>query len=276
MFASALAGVACRRSAEAPGPAAPRTDARVDGAPRFDASRRDGVAADAEAAASDEDDATAAVRLNAAICRRPRCCVTRVMPAGIGADGTRYTVVRVDLHPSRRRCAPPQTGEQEDVVDPVAIKANEQGENDEKVCERYRWDLVAEQGAKLRWRQPLAIDEWCISAFGMGGGEDGMSANAAARTLSYSLEFGSAWRSNESVTVGVDPLRVVETSTRSWWTMGSDGGSVAWNWDTLSGTQSSSTMFCRIGPSPDAGFPGPGAPMPPPTTGTSPSPPATR
>ena len=213
------------------------------------------MAADGEAAASDEDDATAAVRLNAAICRRPRCCVTRVMPAGIGADGTRYTVVRVDLHPGRRRCAPPQTGEQEDVVDPAAIKANEQGENDEKVCERYRWDLVAEQGAKLRWRQPLEIDQWCISAFGMGGGEDGMSADAAARTISYSHEFGSASRSNESVTVGVDPLRVVETSTRSWWTMGSDGGSVGWNWDTFSGTQSSSTRFCRIGPGPDAGLP---------------------
>ena len=243
MFASAFAGVACRRSAEAPGPAAPRADARVDGAPRVDGSRRDAVATDGEAAASDEDDATAAARLNAAICRRPRCCVTRVIPAGIGTDGTRYTVVRVDLHPGRRRCAPPQTGEQEDVVDPAAIKANEQGENDAKVCERYRWDLVAEQGAKLRWRQPLEIDQWCISAFGMGGGEDGMSADAAARTISYSHEFGSASRSNESVTVGVDPLRVVQTSTRSWRTIGSDGGSVAWNWDTFSGTQSSSTVL---------------------------------
>jgi len=255
LFASALAGVACRRAAEAPGPAAPPADARVDGAPRVDGNQRDAVATGAEAAASDEDETTAAARLNAAICRRPRCCVTRVMPAGIGADGTRYTVVRVDLHPGRRRCAPPQTGEQEDVVDPAAIKANEQGENDEKVCERYRWDLVAEQGAKPRWRQPLAIDEWCISAFGMGGGEDGMAADAAARTISYSHEFGSASRSAESVTVGVDPLRVVETSTRFWWTMGSDGGSVAWNWDKFSGTQSSSTRFCRIGPSPDAGLP---------------------
>jgi len=255
MFASALAGVACRRSAEAPAPAAPLADARGDGAPRAAATRRDAAAADAQAAASDEDAATAAARLNAAICRRPRCCVTRVMPAGIGADGTRYTVVRVDLHPGGRRCAPPQIGEQEDVVDPAAIKANEEGLNNEKVCERYRWDLVAEQGGKLRWRQPLEIDEWCTSAFGAGGGLDEMSTDAAARTIRYVHEFGSAWRSDEAVTVGVDPLRVVKTSTRSWWGIGTDEHRVEWGWDTFSGTQSSATTFCRIGPSPDAGFP---------------------
>ena len=54
------------------------------------------VAADAQAAASDEDDATAAARLNAASAP-PAVLVMRVLPAGIGADGTRYTVVRVDL-----------------------------------------------------------------------------------------------------------------------------------------------------------------------------------
>ena len=255
MFASAFAGVACRRSAEAPGPAAPRADARVDGAPRVDGSRRDAVAADALAAASDEDDATAAARLNAAICRRPRCCVTRVMPAGIGADGTRYTVVRVDLHPGRRRCAPPQTGEQEDVVDPAAIKANEDGQDDEKTCERYRWDLVAEQGGKPRWRQPLEIDYWCTNSFGMGGGLDEMSAHAAARTITYVRENGSAWRSAERVTLGVDPLRVVETSTRSWWGIGVDEGIVEWSWRDFTGWQSRSIAFCRTGPGPDAGLP---------------------
>jgi hypothetical protein len=254
MFASALAGVGCRRSAEAPGPAAPRADARVDGAPRVDGSARDAVAADGVAAASDEDAATAAVRLNAAICRRPRCCVTRVMPAGIGADGTRYTVVRVDLRPSRR-CGPPQTGEQEDVVDPAAIKANEDGQDDEKTCERYRWDLVAEQGGKLRWRQPLEIDDWCTGSFGMGGGLDEMSADAAAGMIRYFRQGGSAWRGDETVTLGVDPLRVVEMSHRSWWSMDECDQRVEWSWDTFSGRQSSSIAFCRIGPGPDAGFP---------------------
>jgi hypothetical protein len=261
MFASVLAGVACRRLAEGPDPAASRTDGPIDGAARVDGSRRDVVAADAEAAASDEDDATVAARLNAAICRRPRCCVTRVMPAGIGADGTRYTVVRVDLHPGRRRCAPPQTGEQEDVVAPAAREAQEAGDDGAKVCDRYRWDLVAEEGGqggkggKLRWRQPLAIDDWCTSSFGMGGGEDGMSAGAAARTITYSREDGSAWRGDETVTVGLEPLRVVETFRRTWWTMGEDEGDRQWNWDTFSGKASESIAFCRSGPGPDAGFP---------------------
>ncbi len=107
------------------------TPSRAAG-PRRDAAAASDAAAVEVGSAPDEDDATAAARLNGLICKRPRCCVTRVMPAGVGADGTRYTVVRVDLLPGRRRCAPPQTGEQQDVVDPQAIKANEGGETDDK------------------------------------------------------------------------------------------------------------------------------------------------
>src|SRR5437868_4030954 len=134
-----LAGMACRRSAEAPSaPARSRTDARVDGGPRPDASRREAAAPHAAAGATDDrdDEAAAAVRLDDLICKRPRCCVTRAMPAGMHRDGTRYTVVRVDLHPGRRRCGVPQTGDQPDAVDPAARKANEGGDLDETQCER--------------------------------------------------------------------------------------------------------------------------------------------
>ena len=256
LIACVLAGAACRRSAEPPAaPAASRVDARPDSNPRTDANRRDaGGASDAETA-SEEDAATAAARLNAMICKRPRCCVTRVMPAGVGRDGTRYTVVRVDLLPRRRRCAPPQTGEQEDVVDPEALAAEQAGELDETQRERYRWDLIEEKGGKLRWRQPLEIDRWGVSDFGMGGGEDGVGADPVARTVSYSGEGGSAWRGGSTVTVGLDPPRVVEFSQTSSWRGGQDEHSVEWSWDAFSGRESRSTAFCRTGPGPDAGLP---------------------
>jgi hypothetical protein len=255
LAACMLAGIACRRSAEAPpAPAASRADPRVDAATGAAGNRPDAaVVAEAGGAASDEDAATAA-RLNGLICKRPRCCVTRVMPAGVGGDGTRYTVVRVDLLPGRRRCAPPQTGEQEDVVDPEALAAEKDGELDEKQHKRYRWDLVEEKGGKVRWRQPLEIDDWGVSDFGMGGGEDGVSADPAARTVSYSNDFGSAWRGGSSVTVGLDPFRIVEFSKSTSWRGGQDESSLEWSWDTFSGKESTSTAFCRTGPGPDAGF----------------------
>ena len=89
----------------------------------------------------------------------------------------------------------------------------------------------------------------------MGGGDDGVSADAAARTVSYSNEGGSSWRGTSSVTIGLDPFRVVEFSTQSSWWGGEDEGSMHWSWDTFSGAASSSTAFCRTGPAPDAGFP---------------------
>jgi hypothetical protein len=250
---SGVAGVACGRSAQRPpGPVASGTDARVDQLPLIERMRGDGAAAGADASTPDEDDATAATRLNDGICRHPRCCVTRVMPAGIGADGTRHTVVRVDLRPSRRPCAPPQTGDAEDVIDSASLKAQEEGQVDEKDCERYRWDLVAEKGGKIAWRQPLEIDHWCRSSFGVGGGEDEMSADAAARTFTFSSQNGSSWRAEETVTLGIDPLRVVETSSRSWWTAGEDDRRVTWSWQAFSGDASASVSFCRT---PDAGSP---------------------
>jgi hypothetical protein len=252
MLAWAAAAGACRRSATSPpAPVAPRTDARVD------EKRADTVAIDAAAEATDEDGAAAAARLNAAICKRPRCCVTRVMPAGIGSDGTRYTVVRVDLLPGRRRCAPPQTGDQQDVIDDAAITANAGGDFDEKQRERYRWDLVAERGGKVRWRQPLEIDYWNDSDFGMGGGLNQMSADPEERTVTYTREMGSAWRGDETVTVGLDPLRVVEIDRRSWWRGGEDENRVRWNWDNFAGQEYSVTAFCRAEPdrSTDAGPP---------------------
>ena len=112
------------------------------------------------------------------------------MPAGVGGDDTRYTVVRVDLLPGRRRCAPPQTGEQADVVDPEALAAEKDGELDEKQRERYRWDMVEEKGGKVRWRQPLEIDRWGVSDFGVGGGDDGVSADAAARPSAIRTRAG--------------------------------------------------------------------------------------
>jgi len=252
MLAWAAAAGACRRSTTPPpSPPAPRTDARVDG------KRTDAAAIDARAEATDEDAAVVAVRLNDAICKRPRCCVTRVMPAGVGADGTRYTVVRVDLLPIRRRCAPPQIGEQEDVVDDAAVKANEGGDFDEKQRERYRWDLVAERNSKVRWRQPLEIDYWNDSDFGMGGGLNQMSADAEERTITYTHEMGSAWRGDETVTVGLDPFRIVEIDRRSWWRGGEDEHRVRWNWDAFAGQEYSVTAFCRAEPdrSTDAGPP---------------------
>jgi hypothetical protein len=249
-----VAGGACRRSAPSPGHAVtPRTDARVETSRPADRMRRDSGSTTTEAAAS-EDNARAAARLaallNDGMCRRPRCCVTRVMPAGIGGDGTRYTVVRVDLRPGRGGCAPPQEGEAEDLIDPAASRAQDEGEVDEKDCERYRWDLVAENGDQVTWRQPLEIDHWCRSSFGMGGGEDGMSADAATRTFTFSRANGSSWRGEQVVTFGVDPLRVARTSSRSWWIAGEDDRRVDWNWQTFSGVASTSVRFCRI---PDAG-----------------------
>jgi hypothetical protein len=258
MAAFLLTGAACRRRAEAPPSVAAgsRADARVDSSPRPDGRRREVAATPAaDAGATDDDDTAAAVRLNDLICKRPRCCVTRAMPAGTGGDGTRYTVVRVDLHPSRRRCPAPQTGNQQDTVDPVAIKANEAGELDETQCERYRWDLIAESGEKVRWRQPLAIDQWCSSSYGMGGGDNGLSADAAARTITFSREDGSNWRGDETVTLGVDPLRIARISHRSWWTMGTDERRLEWSWDAFSGEESTSTAFCRDAGQSDAGFP---------------------
>jgi len=237
-----------------------RADARVDGA-RTDGKMHDSESARSAGDEADEADPIVAARIAESICKRPRCCITRVMPAGVGGDGTRYTVVRVDLRPGRRRCGEPQTAGQEDLIDAAAIKANEDGNNDDEVCERYRWDLVAEtagkggQPLKVRWRQPLEIDDWCISAFGVGGGEDEMSADPAARTVTHSRRFGSAWRGDERATVGLDPLRVVETTHRSWYMVHDDEDDTEWNWDKFSGRQSSSTVFCRTGPNPDASFP---------------------
>jgi hypothetical protein len=54
--------------------------------------------------------------------------------------------------------------------------------------------------------------------------------------------------------VGLDPLRVVATSHRSWY-MRDVEDETRWNWDTFSGRRSSRTVFCRTGPEPDAGFP---------------------
>jgi hypothetical protein len=159
----------------------------------------------------------------------------------------------VDLLPSRRRCAPPQTGDQEDVVDPAAIDANEGGNFDEKQRQRYRWDLVAEKSGTVRWRQPLEIDYWKDGDFGMGGGEDSMGADAEERTITWSREGGSAWRGEETVTLGLDPLRIVEISNRSWYSLRDDPQAVEWNWDTFAGERSSASALCRTGPQPDAG-----------------------
>ncbi len=260
VLAVLLAGGACHRPAPAPpAPSGSRADAGAGRAPAADAIRAEAAPPGADADATDDDEAATAVRLNDVICKRPRCCVTRAMPAGTGGDGTRYTVVRVDLHP--RRCGAPQTGDQPDVVDPAAIKANEGGAVDDAHCERYRWDLVAERGGQggqagaVRWRQPLEIDRWCGSSYGMGGGENGMSADAAKGTLTFSREDGSNWRGDDTVTLGVDPLRIAAIAHRTWWTVGTDEGRLEWSWDTFSGAQSSSTAFCQSGGRPDAGFP---------------------
>jgi len=252
MLALAAVAGACRRAPEAPAGPQARTDARADAAALVDGKRRDVAAADVGAEAADEDAAAAAARLNGAICKRPRCCITRVMPAGVGADGTRYTVVRVDRLPSRRRCAPPQTGDEQDVIDDEAVKANQGGEFDDKQRERYRWDLVAERAGKVRWRQPLEIDYWNDSDFGMGGGLNEMSADAEERTITYTEEMGSAWRGDQTVTLGLDPLRIVEIDRRSWWRGGEDENRVRWSWDNFSGQQYSVIAFCRPDPDPAA------------------------
>ena len=52
--------------------------------------------------------------------------------------------------------------------------------------------------------------------------------------------------------MGLDPLRIVETSTRSWYSLRDNRHDVDWNWDTFAGKVWSNTAFCRTNEAADA------------------------
>jgi hypothetical protein len=223
-----------------------------------DAGRRDAVVrtvaaaapSDASPPATDEgqpgvegssaEQRAAAQRFEAKYCRKGACCATGAWPFGPDRRGRRLAVIAIE---SNEPCLLPQK--------PSKRRHGTEQENDESDEEQSRhgcsayW-LVDVDGAKPPIHVSLAElcdgDKWETNA--------GMDPDT--RTFSYGgHSLFNNRQTDEHTVVGLDPLRLIETS----------GGvqsldeehDLKWNWDDMAGEIVAGYNYCPGKQPPDAG-----------------------
>jgi hypothetical protein len=211
------------------------------------------------------------------ICRKRDCCVSGIEDAGTDRKGRSMVVATIDAgeggvasclvppeaepetfgsevldkEPSplkgQAAAAPDEPASQEDDEDAEDEGGPESGDADARNdCHPYEYYLVVHTKGKIRSRAFLS--EACNNAYGAAGvGEDNVSVDKETRTFTHAQEGGSAWRWDNSVTVGLDPLRIVSISDGSFWTIDTDATSRSadWNHDTFEGNESWSIPDCE-------------------------------
>ena len=217
------------------------------------------------------EDLALAKAIDRKICRKRGCCVSAIQDAGTDRKGRSLVVATIDAgsggvasclvpppiepepfgsevldkEPSPLKAqtaaepAADETGSEEDDGEASASQesgGDEDGERDD--CRPYEYYLVVHTKGKIRSRQLLS--EACNNGYGAAGvGEDDVSVDKEARTFTRAQSGGSAWRWDNSVTVGLDPLRIVSITDGSFWTMDEDATtkSADWNHDTFEGNE---------------------------------------
>ena len=223
------------------------------------------------------EDLALAKAIDRKICRKRDCCVSGIEDAGTDRKGRSMVVATIDageggvasclvppqaepatfgsevldkepspLH-GQAAAAPDEPASQGDKDDDEGEGGTESGDTDARNdCHPYEYYLVVHTKGKIRSRQYLS--EACNNGYGAAGvGEDNVSVDKETRTFTHAQEGGSAWRWNNSVTVGLDPLRIVSIGDSSFWTIdeGATSRSAEWSHDTFEGSESWSIPDCE-------------------------------
>jgi len=227
------------------------------------------------------EDLALAKAIDRKICRKRDCCVSGIEDAGTDRKGRSMVVATIDAGEGGvASCLVPPQAEPEtfgsEVLDkepsplkgqaaaapdePASANDKEDGEEDGDAegvtesgdegtpddCRPYEYYLVVHAKGKIRSHALLSHS--CNNGYGAAGvGEDNVIVDKEARTFTHAQEGGSAWRWDNSVTVGLDPLRIVSLSDGSFWTIDTDATSRSgdWNHDTFEGNEAWSIPDCE-------------------------------
>ena len=209
-------------------------------------------------------------------CRKRGCCVSGIEDAGTDRKGRSLAVATIDagsggvasclvpppLEPAPfgngaldkepcpiepRAAAPESSSESGSDADEEASNESQAAEQDPESedCRPYEYRLIVHSHGKIRDHQLLS--EQCNNGYGAAGvGEDSNAVDKEARTFSHSRSGGSAWRGDQGIVVGLDPLRVISVDESSFWTFDEDATSKSSSWDndTFEGSESWSVPDC--------------------------------
>jgi hypothetical protein len=224
---------------------------------------------------TEADDAALAKAIDKRICRKRGCCVTGIEDAGTDRKGRSLVVATIDAGfggvanclvppvvepapfgsgaldkepcpikpPAQTAAAEDSSGEADGEGDDESTGEDRDPERED--CRPYEHHLIVHSKGKIRARQLLS--EACNDGYGASGvGEDEVSVDREAKTFTHSRAGGSAWRWDKSITVGLDPLRVVSESGSTFWTMDEDATSESgsWDWDDFKGESTWSAPDC--------------------------------
>ena len=234
-----LAAVGCR-SRSAPPPSNGTGDRReASAAPSPTAAspaRRDGGRDGADPASGEgelpvtSEALAAAKKLEMARCRTDDCCATRIWPLGRDHRGRQLAVVALRTHSECLLPQPPRKTRSRS-----AAPEDEEQDDDKHACAAY-W-LVDVAAPKRPWIRQLRRQ--CE--------EDMRDVDAAvdARTMTFSFGDRSMYTANQSsdtTVIGLDPLRLVETSHTS---ARDDEHTTTWNWDDFADTVENGRNYCE-------------------------------
>ena len=172
----------------------------------------------------------AAKKLETAHCRREDCCASQIWPLGRDRRGRQLAVVALGTHSECLLPQPPRKTRSRS-----AAPEDEEQADDKHACAAY-W-LVDVAAPKRPWIRRLVRQ--C---------EEDMrdvDADVDARTMTFSFGDHSMYTANQSsdnTVIGLDPLRLVETSHTS---ARDDEHTTTWNWDDFAGTVENGRNYCE-------------------------------
>lgn len=208
-------------------------------ATRSDAGRAAAEAGDVTAPDPSPEQRAAARHLEAKRCRKASCCATGIWPFGPDRRGRRLAVITLA---STEPCLLPQKSSRRH-----AEPEEDEESDDSKIrhaCSEH-W-LVDVDGARPPIRVTLA--EQCNGDHS----EVHATVDPATRTFTYGENSVYSNRQTfEETVVGLDPLRLIETS-HSVQSI-EELHEVSWNWDELAGQIKNGHDYCPGNTAPDAG-----------------------
>ena len=250
LAAVGVAMVACRSPPTGGG--APLSDTAVRHDPVIPAAAavapRDAMVPEAAASQSgveslSPEQRAAAQRFEAKYCRKHDCCATSVWPFGPDRRGRHLAVIGFEsdepcLLPQKPRKASKHRDEPEE-------EEGDESENQRHAC-RQHW-LIDVDGAKPPIHVSLAKrcddDKW----------EGGAGVDLETRTFSHGgHSLFNNTQTEENTVIGLDPLRLIETSTGIQSLQ--ELHDVKWNWDEMAGTIDEGHNYCSGKEPPDAGL----------------------
>ncbi|HKO47311.1 MAG TPA: hypothetical protein VJV79_06290 [Polyangiaceae bacterium] len=174
------------------------------------------------------DLAPEAARFWPLFCAKPEACLSEVWPAGQSSAGQTLSVVALDERAG---------GDRESSADPTPEA--EVGPSRDHQCTEY-W-LVSE-GLSQPGQRALASRQWLAETCLSHTWETFAEVDAEHRTLRYGgHSLFDLTRSFSTTTIGLDPVRLVETNEIVLGELSSDE---TWNWDEFAGTVISGIDYC--------------------------------